>query len=336
MIPSFGVIIPNLTGLYVGVSTESFWYWFGYPYFILLSYSIWQGNRYLLFKQREHWNWFQHPVRKVLLLLAANVLYTAPLTMLWIYGWYHLPPFTHVNWNAVYLITLMNVIAVIFITHIYETVFLIKERQDDILEVEQLKRIKIQAELDALKNQVDPHFVFNSLNTLTYLVETHTNRAKNYLQTLADVYRYILVNKKKDLVRLTEELQFFSMYFSLLKIRYDTAIHLSLDIPDTVSSDFVIPPISLQLLLENAVKHNDFSEDNPLEITLSLEEDSLMVSNPYRPKNNVQDSQHIGLRNLASRYQLITGRDIHIRNREGIYRVQLPIIQTTWYEYNHH
>lgn len=332
MIPLLGVTIPNITRLFNGVSMTSLWYWAGYPYFILLSYCLWQGNRYLLLRQREHWNWFQHPVRKVLILLSVNVLYTVPLTIFWIYLWYHFPPFSEVDWNAIYLVSLINVIAVIFITHIYETAFLIKEREDDLIQVEQLKRTKVQSELDALKNQIDPHFVFNSLNTLTYLVEDRSERALIYLDNLAETYRYILSNRKKDLVTLSAEIAFFRQNYSLLKIRYATAIHLVDDLTNIETAEYLIPPISLQLLLENTVKHNNFSEEKPLQISLQLDEKSLIVSNPHRPKSSVHHSQNIGLENLGLRYQLITGRKIQIHTENGLYAVKLPLLRTRFYE----
>ncbi|MBD3274023.1 MAG: histidine kinase [Candidatus Marinimicrobia bacterium] len=332
MIPLLGILIPNLTGLFAGVEIGSPWYWTGYIYFIFLSYCLWQGNRYILLKQREHWNWFRHPVRKVLMLLSANVLYTAPLTICWIYLWYQFPPFTRVDWNAIYLVSLMNVIAVIFITHIYETVFLIKERQDDLVQVEQLKRTKVQAELDALKNQIDPHFVFNSLNTLTYLVEVQSEKALLYLENLAETYRYMLANKEKDFVKLGTEIRFFRKYFSLIKIRYESAIRLIDNISQHETADYLIPPISLQLLLENAVKHNEFSEEDPLRISLQLNEKSLLVSNPYRPKSSAPHSQKIGLTNIGLRYQLLTGRKIHVRAEDGIFSVELPVLKTRFYE----
>jgi hypothetical protein len=148
-IPFFGISIPNFTGLFGPLGPRDAWYWLGYLYFIAVAFAIWQGNRWLLFRQREHNDWFSHPVRKLILLVAANVFYTAPATVLLIWGWYRLAGLEE-DWNIIRIVALVNVICVIFVTHIYETVFLIKERQGDLLEFEQLERAKVQAQLEAL------------------------------------------------------------------------------------------------------------------------------------------------------------------------------------------
>jgi hypothetical protein len=175
-IPFFGVAIPNFTGLFGPVGPDRAAYWLGYLYFIFIAFTIWQGNRWVLFRQREHHDWFSDPVRKLINLVAANVFYTAPATVLLLLGWFYFAGLP-VDWIAVRVCTLVNVICVLFVTHIYETVFLIKERQSDALEYAQLERVRAQAELEALKSQIDPHFLFNSLNTLSFLIENDRRKA---------------------------------------------------------------------------------------------------------------------------------------------------------------
>jgi LytS/YehU family sensor histidine kinase len=178
----------------------------------------------------------------------------------------------------------MNVICVIFVVHLYETVFLIKETESEKLKAERLERSKVQAELEALKNQIDPHFVFNSLNTLSHLIETHPVRARLFNDHLADVYRYLLQNKGKQLVLLREEITFLENYFSLLKIRFESALKLQLEIDPVELESFLIPPISLQLLLENVIKHNEFSEDEPLTISVVMDGMRIGLRNEIRRK----------------------------------------------------
>ncbi len=326
-IPAFGVVIPNITGLFGPLGAADGAYWLGYVYFILLSYGIWQGNRFFLLKQRAHFDWFSHPARKVMVLLAANVLYTAPLTVGWLWLWYRATGFSAADFDVIQIVTLMNVICVIFITHVYETVYLIKQREDDLLRVERLERARAEAELDALRSQIDPHFMFNSLNTLAHLIETRTDQARAFCDDLADVYRYILSRKNEALVLLGDELAFAGNYAALMKRRFGAAIDVQVDsIPLNGS---LIPPISIQVLLENAVKHNAFSEADPLRVLISVTPDAVTVQNERRPLDIVRPSSKIGLRNLNERFELLTRRPIDIEESKTMYRVTLPLIHST-------
>jgi hypothetical protein len=171
--------------------------------FIALAFAIRGGNRRLLFKQREHLDWFSRPVRKLLMLVTANVLYTAPVTLLGLLAWFALAGLP-VDRNALQVVTLTNVICVLFVTHAYETLFLIRERESDLMRVERLERLRAQAELGALKAQVDPHFLFNSLDTPGHLMTRDAQRAREFCDLLAEVYRYVLDSRQRDLVPLAD------------------------------------------------------------------------------------------------------------------------------------
>lgn len=264
-IPFFGIIIPNITGLFESISFADGLYWFGYLYFIFLSFLVWHGNRFFLLEQRKHFDWFRQPFRKVGILLFANVFYTGPTAIILLVGWYRLLGQGYVNWPVIQLTTLIIVICVIFITHVYETVYLIKQREEDLLRFERTEKARIESELQALKNQIDPHFIFNSLNTLSHLIETAPGKAIHFSDQLSDVYRYILQNRDKDLVMLEDEIIFLSAYANLLKIRFGSGVHIDIHVwPD---GHHLSLPISLQILLENAVKHNRFSLEEPLLVT---------------------------------------------------------------------
>lgn len=327
LIPGFGIVIPNLTGLFGNLSFSSPYYWIGYLYFILVAFVIWHGNRYFFFKQSEYYDWFKKPARKLVVLIFANVFYTAPVTFIMIYFWYFFAGFAQSDWTAMKIVLLMNVIAVIFITHVYETVFLIKQRENDLVNFEKLQRAKAESELEALKNQIDPHFMFNSLNTLSYLIETDKIKALEFNESLSDVYRYILMNKSKELVQLSEELEFLNNYYLLLKLRFGNSICFQNEIKNN-SDEFLIPPISLQILLENAVKHNKFDEKEPLNINMMINETSLVFINQIKKKLLGRESSKIGLKNLHERYKLITNKDIEIINDEINFIVKLPLLKT--------
>lgn len=327
-IPFFGIVIPNLTGLFGHITYSSPIYWIGYIYFILISFIIWHGNRFLLFKQREHYDWFANPLRKLVMLVFANVFYTAPVTILMLLWWYHFAGFAQPDWNVIKLVTLMNVIAVIFITHVYETVFLIKERENDIVRFEKLERAKAEAELEALKSQIDPHFMFNSLNTLAHLIKKDPGKALQFNENLSDVYRYILMNKDRELVQLKEEIEFLNNYYALLRLRFGKGVRLSIN-GSGEYDQFLIPPISLQILLENAVKHNKIDEKQPLRIDLQLTDSKLVFSNRLRLKRLKGKTPRIGLKSLSERYKLITQKEIEVHAADDIFSVSLPLLKTT-------
>ncbi len=326
-IPAFGIIIPNLTGLFGPLGPSDPAYWAGYACFVLLSFCIWQGNRYVLLKQRLHFDWFQYPARKVMVLLAANVLYTAPLTIGWLWVWYRATAFSVPDVNVIQVVTLMNVICVIFITHVYETVYLIRQREDDMLRVERLERARAESELEALRSQIDPHFMFNSLNTLAYLIETRADQARAFCDDLADVYRYILRHKNEALVPLFDELAFAGSYAALMKRRFGNALDIRLDASAVNGS--LIPPISIQVLLENAVKHNAFSESAPLRVDIDVDGDAVTVRNEKRPLEVLRPSSKIGLRNLNERFELLTRRGIDVEDEPLHFCVKLPLIHGT-------
>ena len=327
LIPFFGIAIPLLTGM---VNASMFNHWrvkLSFIYTIGIASVIWEGNRFLLFSLQSYFDWLNKPVKKIFALLLAISFFTIPVSSIMLIGWYHLFQKGVVNWNIVYTATLIVMICVVFITHVYETVFLVKQAESDKLKTEQMERAKVEAELEALKNQVDPHFIFNSLNTLSYLIEKDVVKAKLFNENLADVYRYILQNKGRDLVLLREEIEFVTDYFSLLKIRYEEAVQLINSIEEPAFEQYLIPPISLQVLVENAIKHNDFNDLFPIRIQIEMKGEQIVILNERRQKTLRKTSSKIGLLNLNERYKLVTNQPISIENPPGIFKVTLPLLK---------
>lgn len=181
------------------------------------------------------------------------------------------------------------------------------------------------AKFDALKNQLDPHFLFNSLNVLTSLIDENPDAAQKFTTSLSKVYRYVLEQKNKDLVSVQDELEFAKVYIGLLKMRFENSIRF--EIPSSISNpEAKIVPLSLQLLLENAVKHNRISEENPLVIRIYEEHGNLVVSNNLQHKKTIQKSSGIGLSNIKSRYELLTSRKMTVEKSEKAFTVCLPIL----------
>ncbi len=181
------------------------------------------------------------------------------------------------------------------------------------------------AKYESLKSQLDPHFLFNSLNVLTSLIGENPALAEKFTTKLSKVYRYVLEQKSKDLITLDEELQFAKTYMELLKMRFEDAIQF--EIPVNASNpNLKITPLSLQILLENAVKHNVISSDDPLKIKIFEKDGNLVVENKINKKDVIEKSTKVGLKNIKDRYALITKKPIEIEDKEGLFRVKLPLL----------
>jgi hypothetical protein len=326
-IPFFGIAIPNISGLFGPLNYTNLLYWVGYIFFIALAALIWQGNRYLMFRTRQRFTWFDKPIEKLVLLIVNNVFYTSPLTVAWICMWYRFAGFEKINWDAVLLVVLINVICVLFVTHVYETVFMLKEQESEQLKNAELSRAKAEAELAALKHQIDPHFMFNSLNSLSFLISKDQQKASLFTENLAEVYRYILSQKDRTLVLLEDELDFTHKYTELLHLRFGKALNFKRQFNGNLEKNFLIPPTSVFIALENAVKHNEISEQHPLQVDIDLKNNNLIISNRIRQKQNLQHSSGIGLKNLDERFKIVTGKNITSgKNGEQKFVVELPLI----------
>lgn len=181
------------------------------------------------------------------------------------------------------------------------------------------------AKFESLKNQLDPHFLFNSLNVLTSLIGENPYQAEKFTTKLSKVYRYVLEQKDKDLISLDQELKFAKSYMQLLQMRFEEAINFS--IPDQASHpEMKIVPLSLQLLLENAVKHNVITSAQPLNIKIYEEGGMLVVENNKNAKSSLEKSTKVGLLNIKQRYRLVTERPVEVQDQQKIFQVRLPLL----------
>ncbi|MFV0572105.1 MAG: 2TM domain-containing protein [Xanthomarina gelatinilytica] len=207
----------------------------------------------------------------------------------------------------------------------FHAVYFFKKNQEKKVKESQIVAQTQTAKFDALKNQLDPHFLFNSLNVLTSLIEENPDKAQDFTTSLSKVYRYVLEQKNKDLVFVDEELKFAKTYMSLLKMRFEDSIVF--DIPEQASNpESKVVPLSLQLLLENAVKHNMVTEKNPLHIKIYEKEGLLIVENNLQIKQIVKKSSGVGLGNIMQRYQLLTKRKVIINQQANSFAVAIPML----------
>ncbi len=205
-----------------------------------------------------------------------------------------------------------------------QLLYLRYKQQQTALENKSLLAENMKTRFAALKNQVDPHFLFNSLNTLNSLIKIDADKAQEYVQKLSHVFRYTLQNQ--EVITLEEELKFTDAYCSLMQIRYGESLHFVYNIDKKYHSYHVIP-LSLQTLVENAIKHNIVSGKQPLVITLATTaRDTIVVFNPIQLKKNPEEGEGIGLVNLVERYRLMWQKEINIRNTGYIFEVEVPLL----------
>jgi len=181
------------------------------------------------------------------------------------------------------------------------------------------------AQFESLKNQIDPHFLFNSLNVLSSLIEENPDNAQKFTTSLSKIYRYVLEQKDKELVTVQEELSFAKTYMNLLKMRFENSI--TYEIPSDYNNlEAKVVPLSLQLLLENTIKHNVASEQKPLHIKIYIENNYLIVENNLQKKEVLQDRRGVGLQNIVNRYALISERKVLVDQTEAVFKVKIPIL----------
>ncbi len=207
----------------------------------------------------------------------------------------------------------------------FHALYFYKTMQENKVKEQKVIAGTASAKFESLKNQIDPHFLFNSLNVLTSLIEENPDNAQKFTTSLSKIYRYVLEQKDKELVSVEEELAFAKIYMELLNMRFENSVYY--EVPQTLSNpEAKVVPLSLQLLLENAVKHNSISEKKPLKITIYEEGNYLVVQNNFQKKEVLKTRKGVGLQNIISRYHIVTNRKVIIEESIKIFRVKLPIL----------
>jgi sensor histidine kinase YesM len=235
---------------------------------------------------------------------------------------FHSPSYTHLGVAGVCI--LCNII----ITITFEGLAAFERWKATLFETEQLKKENLKSQLQSLKNQINPHFLFNSINSLSSLIAEDPGQAEKFLDEMSKVYRYLLRNNEDNLIPLSMELQFIYSYFHLLKTRYGEGIGLSVTVSDASKALF-IPPLTLQILLENAVKHNMILKKKPLIIEIMcMDDETLIVKNNLQRKTSMVLSNKVGLENIAAKYMLLNQPEILIVEENNEFVVKVPLIKS--------
>lgn len=296
--------------------------------FFFITLFVWEGNR-LLGYRLEKVLVAHNPIRRMVIFFILGIFLSALISVIVLYFFASVLlgiPKSELAMPAILCFTYGTRINLFL--HILNAVFFyMSQYKSKELEAEELKRINTQAQLQAIKNQINPHFLFNNLNVLSSMVMQENPHANQFIEEFSKVYRHVLNSQQKELIPLKDELEFVKPYLFLLEKRFPESIFVDIDISHKYH-DYYIIPISVQMLIENAIKHNIASRSKPLHIEIRSEENDLLsVSNNLQLKSVGEPSTHIGLNNISQRYEIITGRKIEVKKTESQFIVLIPLIQ---------
>tara|TARA_B110000091_G_C13804098_1_gene471643 strand:+ start:823 stop:2178 length:1356 start_codon:yes stop_codon:yes gene_type:complete len=308
----------------------------GYTFLLsaMYSFALGLGNSYLNSYLSSKWSWITQTNKRVWLGVIATILYTVPVVLGINYFQYVVlsnqdpENFFRGNMIFLHLFWVLFAFAISIFFHARGFMQNWKTAMTKETTIQEIVAKTETAKFESLKNQLDPHFLFNSLNVLTSLIGENPPKAEKFTTKLSKIYRYVLEQRNKELIPLEEELNFAKAYMDLLGMRFEDAVKFT--IPASVSnSELKIVPLSLQLLLENAVKHNVVSASKPLEIQIFEKEGYLHIQNNNNPKEAIGKSTKVGLRNIADRYGLLTHKNVLIENNNKTFTVSLPLLDKT-------
>lgn len=303
-------------------------FYFSAGWLLVIGLLLWFGNRQLTIRLDSwlpwntygNWRFFVHLLLGLAyLLFLINAIYVLIRVALTDSGPTSEQIIVMNVWGAAIFIPVFS---------LYFSLHFLRHWRESVVEVEQVQREKIRSQLDSLKNHLDPHFLFNNLNILASLIDKDKKASREFIEKFADVYRSLLRSKSDDLIPLYDELEFIDTYMYLIRVRFENHIVLKTNVSGTLKSR-MLPPLTLQMLVENAIKHNLISESQPLEIEVASSGDSyLVVRNNLHPKMSAaKETSGSGLRNIQLRYSHFTDQHVRIEKTETHFEVHIPLLE---------
>ncbi|MDH3648454.1 MAG: histidine kinase [Saprospiraceae bacterium] len=289
---------------------------------------MWKGNEAVSLLLDRQYDWSSQPRMRLVTGILGHLLYTVVAMFLINYATYLLFGW---NENALSIEGMITysipavIITFLIASFLTARQFFFAWRQAAIKE-ERMKREIIVSKFESLKNQVNPHFLFNSLNVLTSLVYKDPDLSAKFIKKLSEVYRYVLEVQDKELIDLQDELAFLRSFTFLLKMRHSDGLNVEIDLPE--NGNYLVAPLALQMLVENAVKHNVISQQEPLSIEVFIENGFLVVRNNLQKKEMKKDaSVTVGLRNIIERYAFFTNQPVIVNETDHVFEVKLPALK---------
>ena len=293
-----------------------------------ISITQWAGLDFIYQLIDRYFSWMQTPVKKVVVQIISFIAYSASAYIVVqsanYYLWMGTPPSK--SWNWILKAIPSTLLISFIISLIFTAIGFFNAWKQSFVRAEKLKVEMMAYKYESLRNQINPHFLFNSLNVLSDLVYDDQALAVKFIRQMSDLFRYVLDSRDKELVPLKDELAFIESYTFMLKTRFEEKLSINIDV-EPRPDDYLVP-MTLQLLIENAVKHNEVSEAFPLQINIRRNEDSLEVENNFQPKKAGDTSTKTGLKNITQQYAFFSERHITIISTDERYTVRVPILKS--------
>lgn len=300
----------------------------GFCWAFSISITQWVGLE-IIYGWIDRWiSWIETPVKKVFVQVFSFLAYSATAFIVVQFANYYLwmDVLPEKSWNWILKSLPYTLLISFIISLIFTAIGFFKAWKNSFVQAEKLKVEMMAYKYESLRNQINPHFLFNSLNVLSDLVYDDQEMAVKFIRQMSDLFRYVLDSRDKELVPLNDELEFIRSFTFLLKTRFEEKLKIDVDVQ--ANSDEYIVPMTLQLLIENAVKHNEVSEAFPLRISVRKVADSLEVENNLQPKSAGDDSKKTGLKNITQQFAFFSEKPIKIITSDERYLVRVPILKS--------
>ena len=296
-------------------------------YILAIVIIIMQGNEAINKGLNSKYSWIENAKKRLIIQSIISVLFTsiALFPIMYLLHQLRFRDGQIVNHKMVEIFPPALLFTIAFLAVKIGSEFFIALK-NSLIETEKYKTESANAQLQNLKNQLNPHFLFNNFSVLTSLVYKNQDKAADFINELAKVYRYVLDTKNSELVPLQEELDFINHYIFLQKIRFEDSISFEIKIEESKKSDYLLP-MCLQMLVENTIQHNETSQANPLKVLIYTDNDSLVIENLILSRSDISESTKTGIKNIKQRYSFFTDKKVIVSNNGKVFKVILPLIQ---------
>lgn len=290
---------------------------------LLTTLIMWFGVSSIVMYLWKNFPWEKNPVKHLIIEIIAIIFYTSLVGLIFftINKLHPIESFEH-NTTLSIFFTLM---ITFFMVSLNEGYFFFMKWKETLLMTEKLEKDNIRSQYETLKSQINPHFLFNNLNTLASLIEENPKMAVEYVQQTADYYRSILNLKDKEIIRLDEEIELIKTFYTLQKNRYGDNLTINIKL-DNVDYNTFVAPLALQMLVENAIKHNIISKEKPLNIDIYSKDSAIVVSNNLQKRELEHASTRFGLKNIVERYSFLSNKSVDISENDSTFTVSIPTL----------